>query len=386
MEWFQKAIETGAFEEQTQPAIDDSENDNSEGMSNASSQGLKPHSGANADPVELHFPSETSPMVSPVSAAISQSSGETHRAKPPKNLELKPVSPKNLRLKPVRPQRSRLLSAVTFVLRYDRSFYDACSLGNYISAKKLLEQGANINAVSEQSFTALGRAAATGDQKMVSWLLINGADANMHGKYGSTPLCCAVEKGSVDSVALLIEGGADFERRGSYRRSVPLQIAASKGHTEIARQLLAHGAKVNPWVIDPRPLEQALKAGHDETAQLLIESGAVTTMGEAEGRFLLLHAVKSSCQRSLKMLLERGVCNLETEDYLGFTALDYAVQKDDLSMACSLLSAGAINHKSSLDEKLRREFWKYWIPIKLAKSAVEGYQRLADFIQQPIIP
>jgi len=148
MEWFQKAIETGAFEEQTQPVTDDSESDNSESISNLSSHDLQSYSGANAGPLQLHFPSETSPTSSPVSAAISQSSAETHKSEPMQGRPAEPPKPNKHSVIRVRPRRSRLLSAVAFVFRYDRSFYDACLLGDYASAKKLLEQGANINAIN----------------------------------------------------------------------------------------------------------------------------------------------------------------------------------------------------------------------------------------------
>jgi hypothetical protein len=225
MDWFQKAIETGAFEEQTQQATDDSESDNSQGISNPSSQNFQLYSGANTSPPEIHFPSETSPTVSPVSAAISQLSGEAHRSKPVQDRRANPSKP-NKHL--ARPQRSRLLSAVAFVLRYDRSFYKACSLGNYTSAKKLLEQGANINAFYGQVYTALGSAVAKGDKKLTTWLLNNGADVNHYDKYDNTPLYCAVEKGFADLVALLLEHGADVERSGGIIPWPPLVNAVFK--------------------------------------------------------------------------------------------------------------------------------------------------------------
>jgi ankyrin repeat protein len=399
MEWFQKAIATGAFEEQTQPAADDSESDNSESTSNPSSHDLQSYSEANVGPIQLHLPSETIPTVSPVSTAISQSSGETRRSKPMQGRRADPSQP-NKRL--ARPQRSRLLSAVAYVLRYDRSFYDACSLGNYTSAKKLLERGANINAVSNQKLTALGRALANGDQKMAAWLLNNGADPNAHARYSPTPLHRAVSQGSTDVVALLLEHGADVEEKDIFSiflgfAASPLLTAASQGHTEIARQLLAHGAKTNPSTVIQEeeldfPLHVALKAGHDETAQLLIESGSLNTMDEDLKRTLLLAAVTGSCQRSLEMLLERGDLNLEAKDNQGLTALDNAVRKDDLSMAGSLMSRGAIPHRPSLEEILRdplhtlRQRRRLRLPKSglvertVAYSTVEGYKRLVNLM------
>jgi ankyrin repeat protein len=378
MEWFQKAIETGAFEEQTQPVTDDSESDNSESISNLSSHDLQSYSGANAGPLQLHFPSETSPTSSPVSAAISQSSAETHKSEPMQGRPVDPPKPNKHSVIRVRPRRSRLLSAVAFVLRYDRSFYDACLLGDYASAKKLLEQGANINAIPS-SYNALGRAAGDRDQKMAVWLLSNGADPNVHAKYGRTPLYCAVEKGQTDLVALLLEHGADIEAGDTF--SAHLKIAASHGHTDIVRHLLAHGEKVKPTtykfgVYYPL-LYEALKAGHDEIAQLLIESRFLNPIDRALRGPGLLAAVKGSCLRSLEMLLERADLNLEAKDIQGLTALDNAVQKEDLSMACFLLSRGAINNQyyfENFSEGYRnRELWA---------SITNGYRRLADLVEE----
>jgi ankyrin repeat protein len=349
MEWFQQAIETGAFEEQAQPATDDPESDNSEGMSNPSSLGLQSSSGANTGAPELYFPSETGPTGPSPSAAIFQSSKETHRAKPFRGRLVDLPKPNKL---PVRRQRSRPLSAVAFVLRYDRSFYDACLDGDYPSAEKLLGQGANINAMPGQGHTALGRATDDMKLKMVAWLLSKGADPNTHGKDCYTPLL----------------------------------IAASRGYTEIARQLLAHGAKVSPYELDGETsltLHKALKAGDDETAQLLIESGVLKTVDKVLRGLLVLAAVEGSCQKSFNMLLKSGDLDLEAKDSQGLTALDNAVQKDDLSMARSLMSRGAFNNTPSLDQRLRNPLDTFPFPKTglvgrtVAKSAVEGYRRMA---------
>jgi ankyrin repeat protein len=96
-------------------------------------------------------------------------------------------------------------------------------------------------------------------------------------------------------------------------------------------------------------------------------------MDEAFRGFLFLAAVKGSCQRSLEMLLERGDSNLEAKDSQGLTALDNAVQKEDLSMACFLLSRGAINKRDHF-EKIKNS--------GLYASITEGYRRLADLVEE----
>jgi hypothetical protein len=140
------------------------------------------------------------------------------------------------------------------------------------------------------------------------------------------------------------------------------------------------------------PLLLTLRARHDKTTQLLIESGGLNTMNEDLKRTLLHVAVTHSCQRSLEILLKRGDLNLEAKDNQGFTALDHAVQLD-LPMACSLLSRGALNNKASLHKRVRDIDKKMayateaYIYANLetertaAKSAVTGYQRLADLTE-----
>jgi hypothetical protein len=95
-------------------------------------------------------------------------------------------------------------------------------------------------------------------------------------------------------------------------------------------------------------------------------------------RNTLLHAaVEGSCQKSLETLLERGDLDLEVRGSRSFTALDYAVQKDDLTMAFSLLSRGAINNKASIEKGRARDIKEgRFSSRRRLEGPAKGYRRL----------
>lgn len=81
----------------------------------------------------------------------------------------------------------------------------------------------------------LRRAATAGQAGAVRVLLEAGA------KLDGVPLVAAASSGSLECVRLLVEAGADVDL-GNPGFPTPLGAAEDKGHPEIARYLLEHGA------------------------------------------------------------------------------------------------------------------------------------------------
>ena len=58
-------------------------------------------------------------------------------------------------------------------------------------------------------------------------------------------------------------------------QETPLHFASKRGHLEVVRLLLGHGADVHIRGSESRtPFQQATEEGHHEIAQLLLEHGA----------------------------------------------------------------------------------------------------------------
>jgi len=129
----------------------------------------------------------------------------------------------------------------------------------------LLQQGLNVNAVSDRGDTALYHACKSEQLEVVQILLEAGADVNLTAKK-LYPLYAACERGHAQIVDLLLRHGADpnassvsserydsliyyillgMPTRVASSDSLPIVCAVQKGYSDIFNLLLKHGADVN---------------------------------------------------------------------------------------------------------------------------------------------
>jgi uncharacterized protein len=119
----------------------------------------------------------------------------------------------------------------------------ACYFGHPNVATWLIEQGADVNAVSRNAMAIqpIHAAAANGDLAILAALLDHGADVNARQPSGYTALHTAAGDGSVPMAELLLARGADPAAATDDGR-MPLAIAQAAGHTAVAE--LLRGAMV----------------------------------------------------------------------------------------------------------------------------------------------
>jgi ankyrin repeat protein len=100
---------------------------------------------------------------------------------------------------------------------------------------------------------------------------------------GNTALMMAAFKGNKAAAEALIAKGAAVNRPGW----TPLHYAAASGDVEIARMLLAHGARIDaqspPASGKYTPLMMAAREGHQESAEFLLGQGADPLLKNGEG-------------------------------------------------------------------------------------------------------
>ncbi len=116
-----------------------------------------------------------------------------------------------------------------------------------------------------------------GHLDIVELLLKRGADINAvsRNKFIATPLQGAVVGKRIQLARLLIARGAKVSPRGEGGDS-PLHECAGNGAIEIARLLLDHGADINAKDDEGKtPLAIALEYKQSEMAELLRKRGAV---------------------------------------------------------------------------------------------------------------
>ena len=252
----------------------------------------------------------------------------------------------------------------------------------------LLQQGVNINAVSDKGDTALYRACASQQLEVVQSLLKAGADVNLTSNR-CYPLIAACDSGNVKLIRLLVSAGADVKCSNSsnetclhvlidayspttdsqkhavgdskedvvnvvktllevgadvnavsLQKETALYQASNAGHEDIVRLLLAAGAETNGSSTH-RPLYAACEHDYIEIVDLLLQFGADSNVSQIpKSSFLRIEktarvvsssslpiccAVMKGCEDIVKLLLKHGA-DVNKKDQNGKSALIYVVK------------------------------------------------------------
>jgi ankyrin repeat protein len=117
----------------------------------------------------------------------------------------------------------------------------ACFFGHPTLAETLIEQGADVNARSDNKIQnmPLHAAAAGRNREAVRILLEHGAEVNARQEGGWTALHAASQNGDAEMVRLLIAAGADVEMRAANQQNA-LDLALTKGHPAVVEVLEAY--------------------------------------------------------------------------------------------------------------------------------------------------
>ena len=201
LQWFQTALETGAFEETA--------------MDNSSST-LHLGKVQSVDRDLAHVEKDIK-----IVAGISNTLGDS--------------SPSPRLQQPPRRQVPRVLRLVSWALRYDTAFVEACKTGDLIKAELLLGRGANFEARPDiLGHVIMASQCSTSNlERIVGWLLEKGADPNCYTiEYPlAPPLILAVEKGYAGIANHLLKHNADVNGK-CYSRSANYLIRKANGNVQ----------------------------------------------------------------------------------------------------------------------------------------------------------
>lgn len=176
--------------------------------------------------------------------------------------------------------------------------------------------------------SSLLNAAKEGNVNEVKKALDNGADVNHVSEKGSTALMLASMGGHLGVVELLISKGADVN---IITNTSALVSAAGLGRYDIVKYLIDHGADVNQKVGERTALKATLLFECDDVARLLRNSGAiddnVPPKQEEKGGCFIATAVYGSYSAPEVMLLRKFRDKVLLQRRLGklFVRFYYAV-------------------------------------------------------------
>ncbi len=174
-------------------------------------------------------------------------------------------------------------------------------------AQYLLSQGADINAHSNQGWTAFLLAAQQGRLDMLKFLYEQGFDVNyLAPNLGNDPwgvLMVAVQGRHLENIKFLVEHGATIDR-ATQSGWTALMIAAQSDYVEIIQYLHQQGAKINNITTHDglSPLMVAIQAKRYQAIKYLVDNGAALNIKNDQGETALTLAKKSGVQRIINLL------------------------------------------------------------------------------------
>ncbi|CBJ25460.1 EsV-1-199 [Ectocarpus siliculosus] len=216
----------------------------------------------------------------------------------------------------------------------------ACAMEGHVAIVELLTKaGADLEAVTSAGRTPLHTATREGKSELMRALIEAGANPHTRMPTGETALHIVAEEGHLDAIRELLRGKADASLdapciciqppSSSGFPGVPLDVAASSGHSGVVRHLVQElGIKgCNPENAGKQALLLAASKRDLDTLAILTGAGAVDTSGSA-----LMCAAEASFKHFLRQRLKEekgGVEYASINDRIssGLTALVFSIQR-----------------------------------------------------------
>ena len=160
----------------------------------------------------------------------------------------------------------------------DRALIDATRRNDVETARRLIANGASVNAQDENRDSAFLLAGAEGRLEILKLTLQAGADLKSTNRYGGTALIPACHHGHLETVRELLKTAIDVNHVNRLGWTALLETVilgdGSATYIEITRLLVAHKADVN--LADKQgltPLAHARQRGHREIVAILEAAG-----------------------------------------------------------------------------------------------------------------
>ena len=230
----------------------------------------------------------------------------------------------------------------------------AAKHGHKSLVKLAISKGANVNETTKcrHNFGVLHLAARSTSQnpKIIRTLVEHGAKIDAKDYELCTPLYLATCYGHGQVVEELLRLGAGTKQGGCHEVTLLAHIAASMGHIDCMRALVAAGVDFYPRGESCRTilhLAFATNSGSGMAQYLLRQEGVSMTVnakdsnGSTPLHLLMGHSYLMSAEKSelLQSLLQCGA-DIHAKDKLGDTPGHIATNKEDINSIAELIHAG----------------------------------------------
>ena len=196
-------------------------------------------------------------------------------------------------------------------------FFASIESGDIIKVRELIAQGADVNAVNGEGWSALHLAVKANNAAIVKELLSN-KRINMNPTL------------PVDSI--LMDGGSKWYADGQ----TPLLLAAYYGYADLVSMLLNYGADImaKDTIDDAMAIHIASAKGYANVVMAILDSSAakassmdIANIGDNTGTTPLMWAAMNN-QVSVIAILLRYNSDINLQDDDGWTALHFAAASD----------------------------------------------------------
>ena len=236
--------------------------------------------------------------------------------------------------------------------RFTRTFLAAITEAPSSSLNVLLGTGLiDVHAEDEiNKRNCLHEAAISGNEEILQKGVAEGVDVARMDVFGRLPLHYACIYGRVPMIPILLQANESTINSTDHDRFTPLIHAIVHHQLECVRQLLDHGARIEPEdEDDQRPLNLACLYDSIEIAQLLLEKGA-QIRDDVEGLFPQHVVARKGVSPPALLLLQKYGASLDQQDKpYQWTPLFHAVSEGHVKCVEVLMNQGV--DPDILDEK-----------------------------------
>ena len=216
----------------------------------------------------------------------------------------------------------------------------AAAAGDEALLTSLLDMKMNIHQQDKFGFTALHAACAFGHRAIAKTLISNGALIDLQAVDGSTPLYCALSAPTIfmEVVNALLAANADVNI-ATAEGETPLFLAVKNNCLDLVNKLIGKGATVdlNHAITLSTPLHVATIFANLEIIKLLHEKGAQINKQDVYGKTPLILAVENKKGEEIVKFLMSVGADIKYADMSGKTAVHHAVLQGSLPIVGILL-------------------------------------------------